>query len=301
MKILALVDRDALVPQKKNTTLEQLSKAAATSGASLAVSRFADVEFFVDRKDVIVMIKGTPLSEYSAVYFRHVGKYKSVASLIGLMCDSISIPFVDTLYRHTIGTGKIDQTIRLSHAHVSVPKSYFTPTTTQESLERAVAFLGSPLILKDSSGRLGANVFLVRSIEEIEKIIGEQKKAPKEWLFQEFIPNTFDYRILTLGGEAIIAEKRERTNNEEFRNNVSLGAKEHFIPVNEVPQDILDLARTASHSLQVEVAGVDIVTDSNTGHSFVLEVNRCPGFTHEGNSGEVSALAHFLFSLCQKK
>lgn len=301
MNILVLVDKSLADLPKNQATLHELSAQLDTQGKTIDVHGFSEAELSIETSTPNIRFKNQFLSDYAFVFFRRVGKYKSLASLVSSLCDSIGVRFVDSIYRNTVGTGKAEQMFRLALASIAVPKSYFSPHYTPESIKRASSFLTYPLVLKDSHGQLGKNVFLAHSEEKLIELLRAQDQK-KEWLLQEFIPNEFDYRILVLGGKAVVAEQRVRnTSTHEFRNNISLGAEEHFVNLDTIPPDVITLAINASQALGVEVAGVDIVTNTKTNRSYVLEVNRCPGFTHGQISGEIKALAHYISSLCPKK
>ena len=65
------------------------------------------------------------------------------------------------------------------------------------------------------------------------------------------------------------------SDEKEFRNNTSLGGE---ATEKKPPKEVSDLADKAVRALNIDVAGVDIVQDKNTGEVYVMEVNEAPQF-----------------------
>jgi D-alanine-D-alanine ligase-like ATP-grasp enzyme len=56
-----------------------------------------------------------------------------------------------------------------------------------------------------------------------------------------------------------------------------------------------EIAVKGSNALNVQIAGVDIATDKNTGEYYLIEINRGPGFTYDTTiSPEMDQLAKYL-------
>jgi len=115
-----------------------------------------------------------------------------------------------------------------------------------------------------------------------------------KYIFQEFISNDFDYRVVVANNKATSVCKRTRV-EDKYRNNVALGATEEFVNVKDTPQGVIDIAVGASRALKLNWAGVDVVTDNNTNKNYVLEVNRRPGLTEK--SSEIVALYTYIKGL----
>jgi glutathione synthase/RimK-type ligase-like ATP-grasp enzyme len=109
-------------------------------------------------------------------------------------------------------------------------------------------------------------------------------------MFQSFIPNQYDWGILVANGEVVSGEKSYPKDG-EFRNNARNGAREDFIDVEKIPQEIKDIAIRASESLGLSWSRADIIIDEKTQKPYLLEVNRYPGVT----SGSDEENGAFLF------
>src|SRR5690606_37745031 len=135
------------------------------------------------------------------------------------------------------------------------------------------------IIMEDVDGQKGNLNFKVNS--EAVVIYTLAQHANTNFIYQEFIPNDFDYRIVVLGQSRIGSiDKRTRQNLKDHRNNVALGATEFFIEPNEFEgDDLKKLAIDASIACGVEVAGVDIVLSTRNNKAYLMEINSSPGFT----------------------
>jgi len=184
---------------------------------------------------------------------------------------------------------------------VPIPKTYHCSTYSKKQLKHAVEFLGFPVVVKQANTSQGTGVFLAKNLPALEKMVKmvlENKNEGNVFL-QEFIPNDFEYRIFTTGNKIGAAEKKIRIKNGEFRNNVSLGAKEEFLSITSVKKNILATALKASFVSGIQVAGVDIV-ETKDGRLFVFEANSCPCLTlNEKISPELKSLAQYL-KKCEK-
>lgn len=139
------------------------------------------------------------------------------------------------------------------------PKTYFA-ADMHGFIEHAADALRLPLIFKECFGSFGEQVFLCRSIDEINARV-----SARPFILQEYIESSRgrDVRIEVVGGRCVSAVRRE--NKDDFRSNVTNGGSmSPYIP-NEYEQH---LALSACRALGLTFGGVDIL-DNRT----VCEVN----------------------------
>lgn len=250
-----------------------------------------DIIFTIIDGVIDVEIKGKALINYDHVWIQSGWKTNQLAYLLHLYLKSKNIPHNRTSTQNT----KLSDIFSLASKGVLVPNTFFHNGLKIDSGN--VIDIGKicklPCIYKTVFGSLGCDVFLIDKKEDIKKTIKENKKYNR-YLFQEYIPNDFDYRVVIANGTSSSVCKRTRV-SDKFRNNVALGAKEEFIKVNDTSKDILDLAIRSAKALKLNWAGVDIVTDKDTGRNYVLEVNRRPALTSE--STEILAAYKYIMEL----
>jgi len=114
------------------------------------------------------------------------------------------------------------------------------------------------------------------------------------FIFQEFIPNDFDYRILTLKDSVGSVEKRIRQNKDEHRNNHFLGAKGEYVKVENTDNNLKEISIKAAKAMKRDIAGVDIIVNKENGEIYVIEVNPFPGITWDTGYEEDALTSYFL-------
>lgn len=144
------------------------------------------------------------------------------------------------------------------------------PSEVKEFLDRVQSDLGYPLVCKQAYGSMGKQVYLIRNREELDAIYPELHRVTH--LYQEYIggdtSRSSDYRIITVGGEAVACMRR--VNESDFRSNIACGGRGEN--AEDVPQAFRDVAVTVSRRLGLDLAGVDLIPDSE-GNPVLLEVN----------------------------
>jgi ribosomal protein S6--L-glutamate ligase len=188
-----------------------------------------------------------------------------------------------------VNNSKLVQMYKLFNSGLLIPKTYYFGSWLPA---REPKF---PLVAKRIFGSGGEGVSLVKSKTAFKKIIkGEDGLG---YIFQEYIENDFDWRIVVIGGRAVYSCMRVREQGADFRNNVKLGAKE--VVARATPQ-VGRLAVKAARSMGLTVAGVDIIEHKN--RDYIIEVNRAPSFTTNTKiSREIPALAEYIKKCTAKK
>lgn len=285
--------------------LRMLGKELDQKKVAYSSASFEEAELFLDRKKVKLLIGGKSITDWDTIYPRKVGKNRGLAHILAHLSKNSGIYFIDRYHEQTkdaSDVAKIIQMFRLAIAGISIPKTYFAGAYSKKHLQKAVAYLKLPVVVKECNTSQGAGVFLAKSASELEKIIASRFKQDdrKEIFLQEFIPNNFEYRILVTGNKIAVIEKKIRSGKEEFRNNVHLGAKEEFIEISAVKKHVQEEALSAAKITGIQVAGVDIV-ERKDGSPVIFEVNSCPAFTlNDKISPEIKRLAEYL-TKCEKK
>lgn len=291
--------------EKSQTFIRHLEKHLERLAIKYSVSSFESTEFFIQSGEVRASIEERPLEAWTTIYPRKVGHQRGAAHLLAHLSEASGTHFIDPFHKNTKDASdiaKIVQMFKLATAGIRVPKTYFSPSYTESHIKNSIEYLLFPIVVKESNTSQGSGVFLAKNEQSLKDILRQRASLSerKEIFLQEFIPNSFEYRLLITGKSVAVAEKKVRSKNEEFRNNVHLGAKEEFIDTSLLEESVKKTALLAAKVTGIDIAGVDIVMSSNN-QPVVFEVNSCPEFTlNEKISNEIEKLSEYL-ALCEKR
>ncbi len=149
----------------------------------------------------------------------------------------------------------------LSNKGIRMPKTMVAPKIFQWSgikefdyYERVMDELGFPIVIKETHGSFGSQVYLVSDKAQLIAKIADLGNIP--YVFQQFISSSHgrDLRLQVVGGEVVAAMRR--VSNGDFRANVGKGAK----PYAHTPtKEQADLAVKCASVLGADFAGVDLM------------------------------------------
>lgn len=292
-KLLILVDN---IGPKKEALAEYIAK-NLSSEDKLVLARFSDLIFNIKKGKVEIAIEGTDyqIKDFDLVYFRRAGgRFLSLAGTLAFCLDSFNIRFFDTSFKEMgVAGDKLTSYIRLSLAGLPTIPAYFCwRTKILEKRQEIIKQLGLPLVAKQLSSQRGEGVFLIKKIEDFELL--DKDFSQSQFLFQKYCLGQDEYRILVLGNKIGSFEKKIKNNPDEFRVNVALGAKEEFIDIKKISQEMKEISLKAAKTLKIEIAGVDTLVDEKN-QTWLLEVNRGPGLTYDPKiSPELDSIALFF-------
>lgn len=256
-----------------------------------------------------IMFGETDMKDFDGWYFRSVGSELEWSKLLQLYARKHKVPVVDE-YLLTEGPLRRFKSImswQLAEDGVNYPKSAYVESL--KTLEKELANWELPVIVKLSAGgRHGMGTFWIRDMADLEKlkhILDHRKQHAKEkgekipvfrgFLIQEYIRNDGDFRVMTVGYKCIGGFKRQ-VKEEKLILNKSLGKSENI----DVPQDVAETAEKAAKVLGVEVAGTDLVRETETGKVYIVEVNEAPQFKVFEKRTKVNA-AKKILEYCVEK
>ncbi len=220
---------------------------------------------------------GDDIAGYDLVVFRTVGTYKKEAVAVAKYCQERGVKYIDSMI-HTVGAvddeNKLAEIIVLCMEGIPVPDTFYG---SWEHSDKWMLTTEYPLVLKAIDGKKGRNNYFAESVGALEGILHEA--GDMRMLVQRYIPNNEDYRVLVLGYKDVVVTKRVRRDKNTHLNNVSLGGEEILVQDYTGLELVIDVAIRAAKILAIEIAGVDVVVDKDTGLPYVMEVNRAPELT----------------------
>lgn len=284
---------------------QRFTEEANKLGIGLDLIKYKELRV-VDNK---VFWKDQDLAGYDGWYFRAVGTELEWSKILEIYAKKNNIRVVDEylLNQGPLRRAKSASGMIMEADGVSYPKTAFVERFSD--LKKELTKWEYPMIVKMSQGgRHGMSTFWIRKEEdltELEEKLRAREGAPtspkatlgaRGFLMQEFIPNDGDYRVMTVGYKCIGGFKRA-PKEEKMVMNKSIG-KSTALEV--VPGDVANLAEKASKSLQVEVAGIDLIRDSRSGKVYIVEVNEAPQFKVFEKRTKINAAQKIMEYLFQK-
>lgn len=251
--------------------------------------QYRDISLFFRPGEVRVLHQGIDTRNFSFVWLTSGWNCRDIAYALRLYFEFTGTP-------HSYAeknTSKITDSMVFALQNLPLPETvYVSRSSFEANMPLIREICGYPLIIKDIRGSKGKDSeYVATEAELLEKMASLPRN--KRFLLQRFIQNEYDWGIMVVNGKVVSGEKSYPSQG-EFRNNTCNGAKEHFVEVESIPENIQDIAIRASGILGLSWSRADIIIDKLTGLPYLLEVNRYPGIT--ADSTEVLGAYTFLAS-----
>ena len=178
---------------------------------------------------------------------------------------------------------------KLKDAGVPTPKTAIITSSSLNKLQEKVDSIGGsfPIIGKILNGTQGVGVMIFDSMMSLRSCLQTMfKMSPKsDIILQEKINSEYDLRVhvlyksferMTPGIDnfEIIGCMRRNLLDGDFRSNFSLGSTAEQ---GHLTQEQEKIAKQAAKAVNARWCGVDLIMDSRTKQSYVIEVNSSPG------------------------
>jgi len=254
---------------------------------------FYDLVFDVsnDKCQILNTKTGKDVSENDFVVIRNVGKRAEAGITLANYLKSKNVSFSDSYLGDTLGSGKLACSMMRIINNLPVPRTIYAdnPNLLLDYIEKSD--LNFPVILKDDCGKKGRDNYLIKSIKELEEKLLQSPTI--HFVVQEFISNDGDYRVLVMGGKVEAVIKRVAQDGSHL-NNTSQGGNAFIEPVSIFSDAVIADVLKSAEVEKLEVAGVDIVFEKESGKHYFLEVNRAPQLS-SGSFVEEKVMAYANF------
>ncbi len=250
---------------------------------------YSSLEFRFEKDSVSVLHEGRDIKSFSFVWLSSSWNTRDLATAVKIYLEKNNVPhsFVEQ------STSKITDSMHFVLNGIPYPSTYYVESfETERFFNEIEKTCGFPLIMKDSKGFGGNGLKYISSMEELVSVV-KNRLDKKRYIFQKYIPNDYDWGVLVANNQVLSAE-RSYARKGEFRNNSCNGAKEIFVKVKDIPENVKEMALKAAKILELRWSRSDIIVDKSSGLPYLLEVNRFPGIT--SGSSEVTGAASFVRS-----
>ena len=173
------------------------------------------------------------------------------------------------LETYNIYINKYEQVRRLHSEAFLIPK-YILGTSLLPFVS-LVEQLGLPFVGKGLESSMGEEIVCIRNLEDYKQLSVTYPVA-KEWLFEEFISESYgrDMRFYSIRGEAVAC--MQRRSQGDFRANVALGAS---VEPYEITLAIRTIAADIYEQTGLDFLGIDLLFGREK--PYFCEINVMPG------------------------
>lgn len=253
----------SIVSKKSTWYTEQLLNAAKKLGINASVIDICTASDITKLGDVVYWRSASIESRFPNANER--------STLMTRACDQKKIIINHTLLTNPYLTHKSYQQEFLG-THNKSDSIHTIPTYTADTIKKiheliTQGILTFPFIAKPNHGSQGNGVFLIRSIEDLSVIL-----QVTHYVFQNYMPNSGDYRIYMVGGTAIeIIERRAKDGS--FLNNASQGGSVTRVSDSIIRRELAMLATKIASTFDLSICGIDIIYNTVEKKYYFLEVN----------------------------
>ena len=220
---------------------------------------------------------------YITGYMAEGGNCYDLAFAAAFIMDHEGSSVADSELIKAPALSKISEFTKLITAGIPIPKSY---GGQKIAIIRAVVTkrikLSYPIVIKRADAERGRDNYMIFNENEIFDFF-QDKDDSSIWVLQTLVPNDGFYRLNCYFGKPAYVIYRslddrppefERHKAHMYKPAGGINAK--LLHMNEVPRDVLALAKRATKVVGRDFAGVDIVVNKNTHKAYVLEANYFP-------------------------
>lgn len=222
-----------------------------------------------------------PISDVGDISFAIM---RTINPLLSKQLEQLKITCFNPAYVSEICNDKAVTYQYIAGLGIPMLDTYFVSNETFDGDDLALTF---PMVLKQSDGRGGKEVYLVHSVEEILDKLHELPN--KRFVLQEFADNPGkDIRVFVLGNEVIGAVLRESTTS--FKANYTLGGTVRPYLLNESE---LELVGRIFSSLKADFIGIDFLLNKQ-GDLLFNEIEDVVGCRSLYSTSDVNAAALYM-------
>ncbi len=195
------------------------------------------------------------------------------SSVLRFMVENLGAWCPNNPWGHVFASNKAYTLQKLSSVGVKVPKTIITESP--QHVAWIVDKIKLPVIVKTWNGSKGKTVGICDSKRSANSLFAFAYNAGLRILLEEYVESGgTDYRVWVVGDKVAVAMKRSSVDKNDFRANISQGGKGEKVQLTKEDEQ---LCIRAAHSIGLNIAGVDLMKDSATGQSYIIEINSNPG------------------------
>lgn len=270
-------------PKKKLDLFDEVSRELEVG---LKTASFYDIEYIFQEKnkEFKLRLNGQDIADFDLIYIRMVGKRLEDATLVVNYARQKKIRIVDRVYENSIFVpstiSKAMEMKKLIESGIPLPETYFA--SLHMIKDKAREILGFPYVLKSTSGRKAREVWKIDNEADFEAIFDELREKEKQgmrFFAQKMVRASLRIRVLVVGGKVIGAITRP-TKWRKLWVDIQNGGNSEGLKqaLNPVPKKYSELSIKSANAAELDIAGIDILEEDETGELFVIEANAAPSW-----------------------
>lgn len=218
------------------------------------------------------------LLEYDALFIRETTNVNHHTYRFAQKAESEDIPCIDDTLSILRCCNKVYLHELLKSKKISTPRTYFINRRQKELPMPDPSEY--PLVIKVPDGAFSKGVFKVNNAEEFTAKAQDLFKNSELLLVQEFLPSSFDWRIVLLGGTPLfscryhMAKKHWQIYNHNSKSKTDQTGLADCVPLEKTPKHVLQTAIRSAALIGEGLYGVDI--KEIDGVAYVIEINDNP-------------------------
>ena len=243
-------------------------------GTEIEFCEFSDVSLVEDK----YYIKERNIEDYDFLFFGFISSFTQTFKPLIEFIKEKKIPYLQ--YGNCVDIDhKVFEMNLIKRLGYSYIPTIMCSKLYNVNLNYIKEKIGFPCVVKPINGSNGRGVYKVENEKSLKKRIKESAPA----LVQKYIENQGDFRVILLKNKVVLVSKRVSENEEEFRNNASLGGK---IYKSEIPDNVKNILEIISTYLPYDIVGADVIFDKD-GNYYILEMNSGPSYFKFSKACEV--------------
>lgn len=269
-------------------------------GLNLRVVKYNDINIiFSTKKGFELNLRNEKIPLTRGVFLRGLGEdstYNPLRTAIIAWFRSKGTKILnEKSFNKWLSLDKTTQYINLASKGIPVVESFSFSSKDELKKWSRTSY---PYIAKDIIGSSGIDVFKIAGEDDFLKLLERYNSSfkIKKLLFQRFLPNAQDLRVIVLGDKIVGGMKRTALPG-NFLSNYSQGGRVELYKIDE-DSEASRIALQTSKLFKLDYGGIDLMRNEE-GQWVVLEVNRAcqfEGFEKSTGINVASKVVEFLIS-----
>ena len=216
------------------------------------------------------------IAEFDALFLRETTSVNHYTYRFARRAEAEGLVVIDDPESIVRCTNKVYQAELFEQNRIGCPK---TLVVYRHSAEDVAAALGLPCVLKKPDSAFSAGVVKASTVEELTAHLRRFSQDSELLIAQEYAASDFDWRIGVLDREPLYACRYHMARG-HWQIQKAVGGRERLygksetLPIEEAPQDVVEIAVRAANLIGDGLYGVDV--KQVDGRLLVMEINDNP-------------------------